>query len=276
VSAEAGKAAWRTRLLAARAAITSAQLAAAARDVMAHVLIHLTDAARIAAYVPIGTEPGSLELLDVLRERGTVVLLPIVRPNRELDWATYRGAAALTAGRWGLREPICELAGPAPDDAGEVGDRAGPAGDDPGPLGGQSGRPVGDRVSPAGKGVGPAGSAVGPDGGGVGPAGGGVGPAGDRVSPVGDRAGSSQLERVDAILVPALAVDQGGTRLGRGAGYYDRALAGLRRPVPVVALLHDGELLPRLPADSWDRPVTVAVTPRDGWTNLPLVPHHRG
>jgi len=44
--------------------------------------------------------------------------------------------------------------------------------------------------------------------------------------------------------------------------------------VPVVAVLHDGELVPRLPAEVWDRPVTAAVTPSKGWTNLPLVTHH--
>jgi 5-formyltetrahydrofolate cyclo-ligase len=86
--------------------------------------------------------------------------------------------------------------------------------------------------------------------------------------------GSDPSYQVEAILVPALAADHGGVRLGRGAGYYDRALARVPAWVPVVALLHDGELVPWLPADPWDRPVTAAVTPSGGWTNLPLVSHH--
>jgi len=196
VAEEAEKAAWRSRLLAARAALSSARLAAAAAEVTRHVLAGLAETTRIAAYVPVGAEPGSLDLLDRLRARGTVILLPVVRPNLELDWAAYDGPAALTTGRWGLREPAV------------------------------------DRGEPA------------------------------------------RLHGVEAVLVPALAVDRQGTRLGRGGGYYDRALAGVPAAVPVVALLHDGELVPHLPVDRWDRPVTAAVTPSKGWTNLPLVPHH--
>jgi 5-formyltetrahydrofolate cyclo-ligase len=195
VAEEAEKAVWRSRLLVARAALPPARLAAAADAVTTHVLAGLSGINRIAAYVPIGTEPGSLGLLDALRQRGAMILLPIARTNLGLDWAPYEGPEALTTGRWGLREP--------------PGDRA-----------------------------------------------------------------SAGLNSVEAILVPALAVDRRGTRLGRGAGYYDRALATVRATIPVVALLHDGELVARLPADSWDRAVTAAVTPAKGWTSLPLVPHH--
>lgn len=59
-------------------------------------------------------------------------------------------------------------------------------------------------------------------------------------------------------LVPALAVDRRGTRLGRGGGSYDRTLPAGR---PVVALLHDGELVSALPAESHDRPVSHVALP---------------
>ena len=51
----------------------------------------------------------------------------------------------------------------------------------------------------------------------------------------------------DAVLVPALAVAHDGTRLGRGGGSYDRALARVTAGTPVAALLHDGEVV----ADGW-------------------------
>lgn len=79
--------------------------------------------------------------------------------------------------------------------------------------------------------------------------------------PDGERWGTAAVAGVDLVVVPALAVDQRGVRLGRGGGSYDRALARVPAGVPVVALLYDGELLPRLPAQPHDRPVTAVVTP---------------
>lgn len=59
-------------------------------------------------------------------------------------------------------------------------------------------------------------------------------------------------------LVPALAVDLGGGRLGRGGGSYDRVLPTDR---PVVALLHDDELVETLPTEPHDRPVSHVALP---------------
>jgi 5-formyltetrahydrofolate cyclo-ligase len=73
---------------------------------------------------------------------------------------------------------------------------------------------------------------------------------------------------VDVVLAPAMAADRRGNRLGRGAGYYDRALTRVDSTVPVVVLLHDGELVDTLPAEPHDRPVTAAVTPTLGWVEL--------
>lgn len=142
----------------------------------------------IAAYVPIGSEPGSVALLDALIAGGCRVLLPVV-DGHTLDWAGYDGE--LAPAPWGLRQPT------------------------------------------------------------------------------GPRLGAAALACTDAVLVPALAVDRRGTRLGRGAGYYDRSLHHARPGTPLVALLHDGELVDDLlPAEAHDVPVTAVMTPSDGLQQL--------
>ncbi|MBB2986022.1 5-formyltetrahydrofolate cyclo-ligase [Terracoccus luteus] len=71
--------------------------------------------------------------------------------------------------------------------------------------------------------------------------------------------GPDTLARCDLVVVPALAVDADGSRLGQGGGCYDRALAHRDPAAPVVALVHDGELSPTpLPREPHDVPV-------DGW-----------
>ena len=190
-----GKREWRARLLAARAELTPERLQSAAEALSGHVLARLGGLRRIAAYVPMGREPGSLRLLDMLRDGGTEVLLPVVVADG-LDWARYAGAGELIAGALGT------------------------------------------------------------------------------LAPAGPRLGSSALATADAVLVPALAVDHRGVRLGRGGGYYDRALSALPSDARLAALLHDGELVERLPADPWDTTVTSVVEPTIGWTELPVVEHH--
>ncbi len=81
--------------------------------------------------------------------------------------------------------------------------------------------------------------------------------------------GVDAVRSVDALLVPALAVDAAGSRLGRGGGSYDRALARVPAGTPVAALLFDDEVLAldAVPRDAWDRPVTAVVTP-SGWRDV--------
>ena len=93
------------------------------------------------------------------------------------------------------------------------------------------------------------------------PAGGGL------QRPPGADLGREALAAAQLVVVPALAVDRTGVRLGRGGGSYDRALA--RATGLTVALLHDGELVASLPAEPHDIRVGAAVTPSDGVVHLP-------
>ena len=92
------------------------------------------------------------------------------------------------------------------------------------------------------------------------------GPCGLR-QPPGPRLGRDAVADCAVVLVPALAVDAEGTRLGRGGGSYDRALA--RAAGLTVAALHAGELVARLPREAHDRPVGAAVLPGQGLVPLP-------
>jgi len=87
----------RDELLQERRARTSAQIEGARGAVRAHVV---AAAARfgwtcVAGYVPLRSEPGSVELLEALAASGATVLVPITLPDRDLDWT-----------RWGQTDPL--------------------------------------------------------------------------------------------------------------------------------------------------------------------------
>ena len=185
-SIEARKTAVRDRLITGRNRRPLAELGEAARAIADHLLAtpEVRGAATVAAYVSVGTEPGTGPLLEALAAAGRRVLLPVLLPDGDLDWAEYDGPASLAPARLGLLEP----AGP----------RLGP-----------------DAVATA-----------------------------------------------DVVVVPALAVDRDGVRLGRGGGSYDRALARVPVGTFVCAVLYEDELLDEVPHAEHDRPVTAVVTPR--------------
>jgi 5-formyltetrahydrofolate cyclo-ligase len=81
--------------------------------------------------------------------------------------------------------------------------------------------------------------------------------------------GRETVTRADVVLVPALAVDGRGSRLGRGGGSYDRALARVFGRVPTIALLYDDELLDYVPAEPHDRAVRAVAQPSHGITWMP-------
>jgi 5-formyltetrahydrofolate cyclo-ligase len=68
-------------------------------------------AATVAAYVSVGSEPGTGLLLDALTAAGKRVLLPVVLPGLDLDWAVYTGREGLTPAVRGLLEPTAPRLG---------------------------------------------------------------------------------------------------------------------------------------------------------------------
>lgn len=78
----------------------------------------------------------------------------------------------------------------------------------------------------------------------------------------GERLDEQAIARCDLLVVPALAVDAHGVRLGRGGGSYDRALA--RSSGLTVAVVYDDELVDRLPSQPHDVGVAGVVTPSGG------------
>ncbi len=69
------------------------------------------------------------------------------------------------------------------------------------------------------------------------------------------------LADADVVVVPGLAANLRGDRLGRGGGWYDRTLGHAAAHAPVWLLLNDDEVLPEIPAQPWDRPVDALITP---------------
>lgn len=138
-------------------------------------------AATVACYVSVSTEPGTGALIALLSTAGRRVILPVLLPDNDLDWAAHTG----------------------------------------------------DLV-PAGRGL---------------------------LEPPGPRLGVDAIATADIVLVPGLAVDRRGRRLGRGGGSYDRALSRVPQGTFTCVLLYDDEVVDQVPAEPHDRPVTAAATP---------------
>lgn len=90
------------------------------------------------------------------------------------------------------------------------------------------------------------------------------------LEPTGPRLGCAAIATAVLVLVPALAVDRNGVRLGRGGGHYDRTLPLATPGTPLVAIVRDDEVLAALPVQPHDIPVTAALTPGQGLIPLPL------
>lgn len=185
---------WRRKLLDDRATVSAAehdrQALALTESVVS--LVRARSATTVCAYVPVGSEPGSLGMLDGLLDAGCRVLLPVVTGASPLQWAAYDGRSSLREARYGLLEPT------------------------------------------------------------------------------GEQQGTDAVRAASVVLVPALAVDRRGIRLGRGAGHYDRSLPMAAPDAELVAVVRDAELVDELPGEPHDVRMTSALTPERGVTRLPL------
>jgi 5-formyltetrahydrofolate cyclo-ligase len=68
-------------------------------------------------------------------------------------------------------------------------------------------------------------------------------------------------EQIDAVIVPGVAFDETGARLGYGGGYFDRLLPMLRQDCTRIGVAFDEQILPEIPAEEHDEHVDIVVTP---------------
>jgi len=110
----ARKTALRDQLVTTRGRRSLLDVSEGARAIAQHLVetSEIRRAATVAAYVSIGTEPGTGPLLDALTSMGRRVILPVVLPDLDLDWAVYHGPDHLARARRGLLEPDGERLGP--------------------------------------------------------------------------------------------------------------------------------------------------------------------
>lgn len=184
----------RAQVLQARRKVTPEAHGREAAALATHLAGIAAPGRTVCAYVPIGSEPGSLAMLDELLARGTRVLLPVARHDEAgvpapLRWGQYR-PGLLVDTQFGLREPAPPWL-------------------------------TADAVADA-----------------------------------------------EVVLVPALAVDRSGVRLGRGAGFYDRSLKRAGAAALLVAVVRDDELVEKVPAETHDVPMTHVLTPGCGLVAL--------
>jgi 5-formyltetrahydrofolate cyclo-ligase len=109
--AAVAKIALRDQIRTRRNRLSVAEIGSLARHLAAVVLNQpeVRRAATVAAYVSIGVEPGTGPLLESLTALGKRVILPVVLPDLDLDWGTWRGASGLAPARFGLLEPTDRL-----------------------------------------------------------------------------------------------------------------------------------------------------------------------
>ncbi len=103
----ARKTALRDQLLTTRRRRSLLATGELAAELAGHLLAapEVRRAASVAAYVSGPGEPGTGVLLDALLAAGRRVILPVLLPDDDLDWADYGGAGSLRSARRGLLEP---------------------------------------------------------------------------------------------------------------------------------------------------------------------------
>jgi 5-formyltetrahydrofolate cyclo-ligase len=91
------------------------------------------------------------------------------------------------------------------------------------------------------------------------------------LEPTGQPVPSEQLPEAELVICPGLAANRLGDRLGRGGGWYDRALVHASQSAPIWVLLNTDEVLDIIPVQEWDRRVDVIITPEQMITCEPPV-----
>jgi 5-formyltetrahydrofolate cyclo-ligase len=67
---------------------------------------------------------------------------------------------------------------------------------------------------------------------------------------------------IDLVIIPGAAFDVSGSRLGYGAGFYDRLLAGIKNKIPVIAPAYEEQIVENIPSEPHDVMVDKIVTDR--------------
>lgn len=75
-----------------------------------------------------------------------------------------------------------------------------------------------------------------------------------------DRARLADAKEVDCVIVPGMAFDSQGHRLGRGGGFYDRFLSKFSAKTPKIALAFSFQVLPQIPQETHDQRVDIVLT----------------
>lgn len=70
-------------------------------------------------------------------------------------------------------------------------------------------------------------------------------------------------EEVDLVIVPGVAFDRDGNRLGYGGGYYDRFFTRLRKGVPLIALAFDCQIVEYIPTGRFDKKIDCLITEKE-------------
>jgi len=111
---DARKIALRDQLVTGRRRRPLTEIVADANAIAEHLLAaeEVRRAATVAAYVSVSTEPGTGPVLERLHAMGRRVILPLLLPDHDLDWAPYTGPEALMPGRRGTLEPGAPRLGP--------------------------------------------------------------------------------------------------------------------------------------------------------------------